>query len=211
MKRFPLLITILNDMKQLFWLCEYVKYSGYDLVVREQACAMQKLLRTLGDMPPSELIARLGNGAVNGLATVSDLSDTGGGRKVRVDGRVWPELRRAFDGILAHYGIRTDTTFYASAGFGKYWNEVINPDFVHKLFNAAAEEMKRSGVTGLVGSQENIPLELMKDDMYGISYYDLADIVMVFENEAAAEAFAEQHPVDPSEFMVFRDGCWSCV
>lgn len=92
-----------------------------------------------------------------------------------------------------------DDTFYRE--YGEFWNEVPLPDCVERIFTAYVESRKASvpGMLGMEGPRD----ETLPKGTTGISYYDLSDLMILFENRAAAEAFAEENGVEPSQYLTF--------
>ena len=106
-----------------------------------------------------------------------------------------------FEQILEEYRAY-DEVFYRE--YGAYWNEVKLPDCVERIFTAYIESRKASapGMLGMEGPMG----EQLPEGTTGIAYYDLSDLMILFENRYDAEAFAEENGVDPSQYLTFCRG-----
>ena len=102
-----------------------------------------------------------------------------------------------------------DDSFYHMMGAGEFWNEVENPAFIETLFNSAGEIMAET-IDGLIGTEMSD--DVLHDDVYGVSFYDVGDLMLVFDSQRAAEHFMTRHGVgaEPCELRTYKDGAWFC-
>ena len=103
-----------------------------------------------------------------------------------------------------NYDIENDCSFYREAGFGEFWNEVALPLQLEALWEKYQEEILKPQEPDLILGDPD-------DGNVAISYYDISDVILIFRDNIAARAFAERHPVDPSEFMEFSNNAWYCL
>lgn len=95
-----------------------------------------------------------------------------------------------------------DRSFFNFAGFTKYENELKLPARVEELFNAYANQLAEKSPN--VVRMDEKPQE----GYWGIAYYDLSDIMLVFRSEDAACSFMHKSGVDVSQFLHFSGNGW---
>ena len=103
----------------------------------------------------------------------------------------WKDIE---EGLTELSDYDSDYPFYNRGGFGKYWNEVALPYFIDNFFKVYVDSILAPHVPGMIGVEK----ATVPNGAWAISYYDLSDIAIVFEDEKSADKFADNNPVDPS-------------
>ena len=106
---------------------------------------------------------------------------------------------------------KTDSSFYEYVTTGEtyahyaFWNEVPNPPVIDRLLDTFVECEKQFYI-GMLGTETTI--QQVKNGMGGITIYNLADSMVVFNNQMTAQAFNKSYGIEPSELLTFVGAGW---
>lgn len=162
----------------------------------DNAKNMEVMLVALGNMEVNEAIHFIQSGKLKDISGKSLFN----GEEFNEDSL----LGASFKSILDAFAYR-DSTFYDEGGYGAFWNEVQNPNFVDALF-ASAGSIMSNVVSGLIGAENSGTIERLEAGMYGISFYDIGDLLLVFEDRDTAEHFMKFYGVEPCNLLFYNCG-----
>lgn len=100
----------------------------------------------------------------------------------------------------------SDTTFYARAGLGELWRDLVMPPFMERFLSEYVSSELQSSVPGLIGTDtktERIPV-----GAYAVIYHDLADIKLIFKKRRNAYAFTQGYPANHSSVARWTGEDW---
>lgn len=104
--------------------------------------------------------------------------------------------------VCAQHG---DEPFYNE--LSPYWNEVELPELIESFFTAFVQKYMVPHYSGMLGVES--PAMRIPQGACAISYYDLSNITIVFENDASRAAFeADGNVAEPCDRMVMRSHGW---
>lgn len=188
----------LNNLKELYYLCKFVQTDPPNRENFDHAKTLETYLCSLEDIPLSEAMK-------SSQKKISLKYDKCGHQMVLSSDE---PLGILFQEILDDFEER-DEKFYCEAGFGKFWDEVPLPPFIEAIFEEVVRELQKEWPS-LIGTESMAAKAGLREGLCAISYYDLSNILLVFQDEDFAQAFSASFPIEPSEFLNFYDGCWQC-
>lgn len=204
---FEEIVEALDDLKQSYYLLQYCRDHLNDLNLNVVAAQQfhifqQRFLTEQADSIVDALLSGIAHEDTVLLKMLkTDVIDNLKSCQVQDLFGALVSVRSLYERILDEHRA-CDDTFYRA--YGEFWNEVPLPDCVERVFTAYVESRKASvpGMLGVEGPRD----EMLPEGTTGISYYDLSDLAILFENRTAAEAFAEENGVEPSQFLTLY-GC----
>ena len=200
--KFPEMVALCDGLKTCWYQLKYIseRRSKYGSLSSTARMALDELDRNLCAI--STLMRSSGNVHVK-LEQLKELPDFEGPITYQCKR---PLLRMAAADIM-EASRHSDSPFYAEAGYGNYWNEVPLPHCIKAVFTAYVDLTKHlyPGMLGVEAPGMNIP-----EDAAAISYYDLSDLAVVFQDEDSLALFNEENAVDPSDTMYRVGNDWIC-
>lgn len=100
-----------------------------------------------------------------------------------------------------------DATFYARAGLGEVWSDLVMPPFMERFLSEYVSSELHNFIPGLMGTDtqaKSIPV-----GAYAIIYHDLGDLKLIFRKRRNAYAFAQGYPANHSSFARWTEKGWA--